>query len=212
MIDTWLQEATRNLSQADQKAIEKEIRCHFAEAVLHHQDHGHSLEEASRRALHDLGAPEDANREFRSVHYTPQESTIMSYWEAYGWIRPDDSRPVQLFKWLLACLLTVGLMQAIYVFFMEGRLGVEFAGPHMGSQTVWMVLILLISPIPWQNHFSRPQSFLISQYLAAFWVTITPWVWFEGQLWAILTFAGILGISFVLFAPVISKSLKMTRV
>ena len=135
----------------------------------------------------------------------------MSYWEAYGWIRRDDSRPVQLFKWLLACLLTVGLMQAIYVFFMEGRLSVEFAGSHMWSQTVWMVLILLISPIPWQNHFSRPQSFLISQFLAAFWVFITPWVWFEGQPWAILTFAGIVGLSYVLFAPVISKSLKMTR-
>lgn len=212
MIEAWLREATQNLSLQDQKRIQQELNCHFAEAVMAYQDLGLPLEEARTRALHDLGSAADANREFRQVHYTPQESQIMAYWEAYGWIHPQDSRPVQLFKWLLSVLLSIGLMQAMYVFFLENRINVQFAGDLMVPQTLWMVLLFLISPIPWQNFFPRPQAFLLSQFLAAFWVLTTPFVWFSGALWAIGACALVLAVSYGLFSPVIAKSLKMVRI
>src|ERR1700676_2324246 len=90
-LDSWLKQATRQLSRDSAAQVRTEIQEHYESALEAAMSGGVSAEESDRLAVTALGDAKDANCKYRNVLLTSAEARILreGNWEA----RAVCSRP-----------------------------------------------------------------------------------------------------------------------
>jgi hypothetical protein len=111
-LDTWLRQATRQLSSKSAAQVRSEIQAHYESARDSAMNDGATADEADRLALTALGDAKAANCEYRRVLLTSAEARMLSdgNWEA----RAVCSRP--LLKWLLRAIPAAAMLACAALF------------------------------------------------------------------------------------------------
>ena len=135
-LDSWLKQATRQLSRDSAAQVRTEIQEHYESALEAAMSGGVSAEESDRLAVTALGDAKDANCKYRNVLLTSAEARILreGNWEA----RAVCSRPWLRWGALLvaAGLSLVGAITAIWALLVGGiAMGVIFGAPFLPVYT-----------------------------------------------------------------------------
>jgi hypothetical protein len=111
-LDSWLKQATRNLSRDSVAQVRTEIQDHYESARETAIGRGATADEADRLAVTALGDAKAANCQYRKVLLTSAEARMLreSNWEA----RAVCSR--SWLKWLLPATPVVALLAATALF------------------------------------------------------------------------------------------------
>lgn len=111
-LDTWLNQATRHLSQDSAAQVRAEIQEHYESAREAAISSGATADEADRKAVAALGDPKTANCQYRRVLLTSSEAKLLreGQWEA----QTICSRP--WLKWLLLAMPAVALWASAALF------------------------------------------------------------------------------------------------
>jgi hypothetical protein len=128
-LETWLKQATRQLSRDSAAQVRTEIQEHYESAREAAMSGGSTTAQADRSAVTALGNAKTANCQYRRVLLTSVEARMLreGNWEA----RAVCSRP--WLKWMLLAMPVAALMAAIACF-LAGAIG--------------MARVLLVGGIP----------------------------------------------------------------
>jgi hypothetical protein len=116
-LETWLKQATRQLSRDSATQVRAEIQEHYESAREVAISRGATADEANRQAVTALGEAKVANCQYRKVLLTSAEARMLrdANWEA----RAVCSRP--WLKWLLLAMPVVALFAGAS-FFLAGAI------------------------------------------------------------------------------------------
>jgi hypothetical protein len=184
-LDSWLNQATRKLSNDSTVRVRSEIQEHYESAREAAMSNGATADEAERAALTALGDAKAANCQYRTVLLTSAEARLLreGNWEA----RAICSRP--WLKWLLLAMPVVALFGAI-AFFLKGAsaAGSDLLAGGIGVGILFAAPFLLVYTTTRARVFRFVKwSVLLGILGFAFWPDTLKWSWLLfSSLWPVV--------------------------